>query len=321
MRMFAGDYHTMEGGAIQALPGSLFLVCMQDRNKVEHISLYLYLPDDIWYDTGMPPMVRQAGWHRMMRNYVDGWAVLSRMQRIVRACTEAQLVLQEEIHRSRRRAVDADPSDSVVHTQALAQFRDIAERASGNITELTDDTIRRAFRAWADSVAASTRTDYEAVVAALGNALAEPTPHTGGDLETHLSDLASWVPNNNLAYLDTRELERILQIYDNVREAVRVESRQRDWQYSVLLQLGMPRRRARNAAQDRSLTEQLVGNHFETVVKYLERFYDFRKASVERVEQIITNTPRDGEGERQHLPTVENRLARNIRLGRRKKDA
>jgi len=320
--MFEGDYHQMRDGRISARPGMLFLLCIKDRHAVERIYVYIYLPDDIWYGTGAPPMVREQGWHRILRNYVDGWAVLSRVQRVVRACTEGQLAIQEELHRLPPR-LNATPSESpdVYDSafQALAHFRDIANQATGNITELTNDSIRRAFGAWANNVAESTSTDYEAVVAALGDALAEPTPHTGGELQDHLQELASWLPDEHGERLAENELEIVLQVCDNIRQHVADERHTRTWQFNVLRELGMSRRRARPAMQDRSLTEIFVTNNYETAVDYLDRYYDFRGPSVEDVERVLTEIANEGEAKRrQRPPSVENRLARNIRLGRRR---
>ncbi len=323
IRMFEGGYHQLRDGRISARPGMLFLVCIKNRRAVERIYVYIYLPDDIWYDTGTPSVVRGPGWHRILRNYVDGWTVLSRVQRVFRACTEGQLAVQDELHRMTPELLGSldvpDPEIRSTLIQALAHFRDIADQAIGNIVELSNDTIRRAFRTWADNVAESTSTNYEAVVAALGDALAEPSPHTGGDLSDQLQELASWLPDDHNERLAENELETVLQVCDNIRKSVDDERHTRQWQRDVLIRLGMQRRRAREAMQDRSLTEIFVSQNYETAVNYLDRYYDFRRPTVEDVERVLTEIADEEEvKKRQQLPHVENRLARNIRLGRRR---
>lgn len=323
IRMFEGDYHQLhDDGRISARPGTLFLVCVEDRRAVERIYVYVYLSDDIWYDTGAPSVVREQSWHRILRNYVDGWTVLSRVQRVVRACTEGQLVVQAELYRlaPQPHRPDATSTAEIRETcvQALAHFRDIVSQATGNITELTNDSIHRAFRAWADNVAESTNTDYDSVVAALGDALAEPPPHIGGDLSDQLQELAGWLPDNHVEQRTEDELEAVLQACDSIRHRVADERHLRDWQFNVVRDLGMKRRQAHAAMQDRSLTEIFVANNHEAAVDYLDRYYDFRRPSAEDVERVLTEIADEGEAKRrQRPPSVENRLARNIRLERK----
>lgn len=322
IRMFEGDYHQLRDGRISARSGSLFLICVKDRRAVERIYVYIYLPDDIWYDTGIPPIVRGQGWHRILRNYVDGWTVLSRVQRVIRACTEGQLAMQAELHQMAMLTTHGaapDPEIGATFVQALAHFRDIANQATGDITELTNDSIRRAFRAWATNVAESTSTDYDAVVAALSDSLAEPTPHTGGDLSDQLSELASWLPDEHGERLAENELEIVLQVCDNVRQYVADEQHTRTWQFNVLRELGMPGRQAREAMQDRSLTEIFMSQNHMTAVSYLDHYYDFGSTTAADVKQVLTRIANEGEAKRrQQPPSVENRLARNIRLGRKR---
>lgn len=320
IRMFEGDYHRLAHGRIYARPGNLFLISVKDRRDVERVCLYLYLPDDIWYNTGMPSIVRIQGWHRIVRNYADGWAVLSSVQRVVRACNEAQIMLQNALQAATIRAGSVAVSDGPETERtrtAIAHFRDISEQAAGNITELTADSVRRSFRAWADGVAQATAADYDTVVTALSDALTEPTPHTGGTLEDTLRELAAWIPDRDLGDLENDDMDTVTQICDNVRTGIRDERRMREWQFRVLRRLGMTRGRAQDACNDRSLTEIFVGQHHETAVNYLDRFYDFRKTTPEAVDQALTAVADASQAtKRRDRPSTDNRLARNIRIGR-----
>jgi hypothetical protein len=320
--MFEGDYHQLTGDRINARPGSVFLVCSKDRRGDEWIRVYIYLPDDIWYDTQTPPVQRVQGWHRVVRNYISGWAALTKVQRVVRACTLAEVALQEAFHAGLRGTEDEGEAEITPEmTQimsAIEHFREIAARVTGDINELTEDAIRRSFRSWADGIAESTSTSYDAVVATLSDALVEPTPNTGGTLAEQLQELESWLPErSSVADIDEDELVLVMQVVANVTHAVKEERRQREWQYDVLRRLGMNRRKARDAAQDRSLTEILVSEVYETAVNYLDRFYDLRNINPDTVEEVLrVVADKDMAKERQHLPTGENRLARRIRIGR-----
>lgn len=321
IRMFEGDYHQLSGDRINACPGSVFLVCSKDRRGDEWIRVYVYLPDDLWYDTQTPPVQRTHGWHRIVRNYISGWTALTKVQRVVRACTLAEVALQEAFHAGLRGTEDegeAEITDEMTEIMgAIEHFREIATRVTGDINELTEDAIRRSFRAWADGVAESTSTSYDAVVSTLSDALVEPTPDTGGTLTEQLQELASWVPDRGpLEHLDKDELTQVILVTDNVRHAVAEERQQREWQFNVLRRLGMNRRKARDAAQDRSLTEVLVAEEYETAVNYLDRFYDVRDINPDTVEEVLNVVANQRAAERQHLPTKENRLARRIRIGR-----
>jgi len=319
--MFAGDYLEIRDGQSAVRPGTVCLICIKARGGTERVHVYVYLPDDIWYQTNTPPLVRQPGWHRIMRNYLDGWTVLSRAQRVVRACTEAQLAIHDDMA-----ALDAaDVLQRDAYVGALAHFQEIASAATGDIVTLTTDTIRRSFRSWADRVASSTGTNYDEVVTTLSDAIAEPTPHTGGDLHDTLKELAVWVPNRDLEHVGDAELDEILQVCENVQQAVRDERHTKGWQYAVLVRLGMRRRSATNASEDRSLTEILIGNHYETAVNYMDRFYDFRGTTPEDVERVlneIANADTAKKAKKRHkLPRAENRLARFIRLRKKTEDA
>jgi hypothetical protein len=272
--------------------------------------------------------MRESGWHRILRNYVGSWTVLSRVQRVLRACTAAQIALQETIQDENRAHFEEitgiqvpEPADIAAAHAAADHFQEIANEVTGNITEMNLDAIRRSFRSWANNVAEFTETDYDRVVEALSEALTEPEPQTGGTLAEQLQELHAWVPDEHIGeVLADDELEMVLQVCDNVRAAVRDERHQREWQYDVLTRLRMPRRRARDAARDRSLTEILIANEHEAAVDYLERFYDFNRTSagaIERTLNAVANEEGATERRQKKLPTTENRLARKIRLGRR----
>lgn len=320
IRMFEGDYHQLVGDRINARPGSVFLVCSKDRRGDEWIRTYIYLPDDIWYDTQTPPVQRVSGWHRIVRNYISGWTALTKVQRVVRACTLAEVALQEAFHAELRGSEDfeAEITPELQATMdAIEHFRSIATMVTGDINELNEDAIRRSFRAWADGVAESTSTSYDAVVNTLSDALVEPTPDTGGVLAEQLQELDSWLPTNtSVANLDEDELTLVMQVVANVTAAVRDERHLRQWQFEVLRRLGMNRRKARDASQDRSLTEILVANEHETAVNYLDRFYDVRSINPATVEEVLQVVANNGATERHELPTKERRLARRIRIGR-----
>lgn len=325
IRMFEGGYVDVASGAIDARPGSIFLISTGGRRRnprnVEHIHVYIYLPDDLWFDTGAPPTIREQGWHRILRNFVASWTVLSRVQRIMRACIEGRVIMQEDMHRIEREAWPnpASPLELATAASAAIHFSEIANRITGDIEELTNDSIRRAFDVWVVGVCRSTGSDRNDVVEALSNALVEPEPQTGGDLAEQLQALGSWLPDRDMTTsLDGDELVLAQQVVDNVQVSLRDERHQREWQYTVMRRLGMSRRGARMVSLDRSLTEILVGNHYDTAVNYLDRFYNFRKTDADSVERVLAEVANEGATkELRELPPTENRLARNIKLRER----
>jgi hypothetical protein len=87
-RDFLGRY--VEGHADHVQPGSVLLICDEKDKK---LSTWIHLPLNTWYDTAFGRVPWAAGWAQVMRRHINSWVILSRAQRVVRACRSAFIAL------------------------------------------------------------------------------------------------------------------------------------------------------------------------------------------------------------------------------------
>jgi len=322
-------------------PGSLLLTCVKNRQGHEHIVVFMYLPEDIWWQTGFEPVVRSTGWHLLVRSHIQSWVALSRVQRIVRACMEATAEARnllyertDEEHDDEYEALLA----AITHDEyeallaAITHMQDIVNTVTGNIRELTHDSIRRSFDAWAHSIEETTQASRDEVLGLLSEALVDDTtdvpeiPHLNDLLDRLLNAVA---PDGSLrpSRMGRDDLEQVSTLVTNIASSVHVEREVRTWQLNVLHTLDAQLQAKHNAGmQIITISDLTVDRDFTAALQRgarhaAEYLNDTRRipATAEDISVALSNAVQQGtEQPSATAPSAENRLARNIRIGRRK---
>ena len=192
-RDFVGDYlgiRTIAGiPRVRVRAGEVVL--MQQHSM--HICAWIYLPDVAWYRTRQQPVVRAAGWGRVIKDHVREWVAMPRLQRIIRAAIEAKTdfaVAQSRLHEEfdadvnlAFNEINADVNlafneinvEWQLYQDKIEQLERLLTTASGDdrITDVRNGMLQSAFSAWASSIAERGNFTTDEVMSALADSLAQ----------------------------------------------------------------------------------------------------------------------------------------------------
>jgi len=322
MRSYSGGYVTIVDGRAFVRPGMLLLVCRREREGHETVSLFVYLPHDMWHQISGRPVVRAVGWHQLMRNQINEWAVLSRPQRVLRACTEASVDVQEMLFNTR------EGTDAHQQLQAaLVHLNEISRIATGDDVELSEDSLRRSFGAWLARTAELLDTEEETIAVAIREAFPIPeTPNPTGFMEL-LGVLAEALDNNStyaLNNLSEVELSHIQMVLSSINTEVTNMHRARIHRGNFLTQIDfrLARREIgpidyhvmQNLARSEELTDKLTESPAAIAVYLSSKTR--RNIRAQDVTYALSHIPALGTTPAVREETPRERLTRNVRIRR-----
>jgi len=309
IRTFLGRYVHEDDGMLTAHPGGIYLVCRQDRNHDQWVYAYLLLPDDIWIEIADPPVQRVSGWHQLLRETIATWTTIPKVQRIAQACMHAELtlqqIIQDEVRSASPTAVTANTRAVREAQQAIAHFRDIAERARNSA--VTQETVTERFNNFIDGLAIALQVDA-----------ADVRTHIREILGTQVIQLGARIPPRQaIINASTAKLDEVAGLAETALANVQDARQERDYTLNVLQQIGAPFDNVDDVARDKCLLKLFRDDAFKAIAKHLRDEYSFRTSAqaIRDAINILANTHLADE--RQDLPTSQTRRTRRIRIGRK----
>jgi len=320
IQLFVGSYVYLRDTALNITPGDILLVCTRRRGGPEVVHLLIFVNDDVWYEAHESPVTRAQGWHMLLRGPARSWTILSRRQRIFRACSEAMTSLAHEIHLATSGGSDAP----VTTINALEHFTEIRNQVIVTTAQHSYEEMRIALDDWLTSTAvASGRTRVDLVNSLLSadeRQMLSPDTAIATPLAEAIADLA-YVLGHAGVLDDPRaadsELEDVQAACDHVSRLLDEERCARNLLMAAFTTLGMKPVTAFSAARDAMLRRILETRDYAASTRYmLSNYMDGTTFTAEQVQQAMESATQISAPV--VLPGTENRQTRNIRLGRRR---
>jgi len=108
-----------------ATVGDVILACYHHRRMAEEMRLYVALPDSLTYHVNTGKIMRETGWHRLMRPIARSWLAMLPIHRIVRACIEGTTEIDAAVALSS----DMSRDDTAALRNARAHLQEILAEA------------------------------------------------------------------------------------------------------------------------------------------------------------------------------------------------
>jgi hypothetical protein len=126
IRDFIGSYVNLRGTDVQQAfvhEGSVLLGCVPqvDTGMLDttrranyrraNVMIYIFLPENIWYSPTNGTHAQRTGWHADIATELRSWTILTRVERVQRACREAIALLIRDA------AIHADEATNAAYLQ------------------------------------------------------------------------------------------------------------------------------------------------------------------------------------------------------------